>query len=206
MKLHLSSFRLGDKTAEFKSLFSENKKVALVMNAIDLNDENERTEKMQREVVDLRSIGLLPEEVDLRRYFGKESELRSKFTEFGGVWVRGGNTFVLRRAFKYSGFDTILLEKNKEKNFVYSGYSAGICILSPTLKGIDLCDEPTLVPSNYNKDTIWEGLGIIDYSLAPHYKSDHPETELIEKSVEYFIAHNMPYKTLKDGEVIITTT
>jgi dipeptidase E len=50
---------------------------------------------------------------------------------------------------------------------------------------------------------IWEGLGIIDYVIVPHYKSDHPESEIMEEVVEYLIENKIPYKTLRDGEVII---
>ena len=39
--------------------------------------------------------------------------------------------------------------------------------------------------------------------LLPHYDSDHPESEDIAKEVEYCKNNNVPYKTLRDGEVII---
>lgn len=50
---------------------------------------------------------------------------------------------------------------------------------------------------------IWGGLGVLDYAVAPHYRSNHPESEDIEKCVEYFKANNIPYKTLHDGEAIV---
>ena len=50
---------------------------------------------------------------------------------------------------------------------------------------------------------IWEGLGIIDYVIVPHYKSVHLESEIMEEVVEYLIENKIPYKTLRDGEVII---
>ena len=39
--------------------------------------------------------------------------------------------------------------------------------------------------------------------ILPHYKSDHPESEDIDKEVEYCDKNNIPYKTLRDGEVMI---
>jgi dipeptidase E len=36
-----------------------------------------------------------------------------------------------------------------------------------------------------------------------HYKSDHPESTSIDKEVEYCEKNNIPYQTLKDGEVIV---
>ena len=42
------------------------------------------------------------------------------------------------------------------------------------------------MPEGYNTETIWEGLGFVEFSIAPHYRSEHPESEDIEKVVQYF--------------------
>ena len=52
----------------------------------------------------------------------------------------------------------------------------------------------------------WEGLGLLEYSIAPHYRSDHPESEAIETVVAYFEQHGIPYRALRDGEAIISST
>ena len=44
---------------------------------------------------------------------------------------------------------------------------------------------------------------LFDYIFLPHYKSNHKETELIDGCVEYCDKHNIKYKTLRDGDVII---
>jgi dipeptidase E len=103
-----------------------------------------------------------------------------------------------------SGFDKLLVEKNNDANFVYGGYSAGICILSPSLKGLELVDPSNKKVYSNNPETIWDGLGIVDYSFAPHYKSDHPESGDIDRVVDYFIKNKILFKALKDGDVIIT--
>lgn len=204
MKLYLSSFRLGDNPERLRDLLSTNTKTAVIVNAIDDATEHVRTQKLDSEFKDLSSIGIPAEELDLRHYFDRKDELKRKTHEYGLVWIRGGNSFILRRAMYESGFDEILKEKAEDKDFVYAGYSAAICVVTPTLKGIELVDDPTIIPMRYNSDIIWNGLGFINYSVAPHYRTpQHPETHLIEKSVEYFMKHNMPYKTLQDGEVII---
>lgn len=144
------------------------------------------------------------ERVDLREYFGKQNELEKKLSEFGVIWVRGGNVFVLLRAMRKSGFDIILNHLAKKDNILYGGYSAGICVLAPMLKGIDLVDDPNVCP--YEEDTfgdIYKGLGIIEYSIVPHYRSDHPESEKMEEVVGYMREHNIPFKILRDGEVIL---
>lgn len=203
MKLYLSSYRLGDDPQKLVPLLSENKKAAVIMNATDDDPEEIRKEKLQREFDDLIPLGITPEEVDLRDYFGKKEELREKISPFGMVWIRGGNTFILRRAMAYSGFGEIIKEKVTDKDFVYAGYSAGICILAPSLKGLDIVDDPHLVPDGYQSEVIWEGLGLVDHAFAPHYKSDHPESVDVDKEVEYMTKNNIPFKTVRDGEVIV---
>ncbi len=124
--------------------------------------------------------------------------------EYGTMWVRGGNTFILRRAFKESGMDNWLISQKDNKELVYAGYSAGVCILSPTLKGLELVDDPNIVSDGYFPETIWDGLGLISFAFAPHFESPgHPETEAVSKEVEYYKKAGIEYKALHDGESII---
>lgn len=203
MKLYLSSYRLGNNPKKLIELFSDDKKIAVIANAMDFVDDSQREESAKQSIMELKNLGLFPEEIDLRDYFGKQNELSRKLNNYGAVYVRGGNTFVLRRAMAQSSFDKWIKNKNRDPNFVYAGYSAGICVLSPTLHGLELVDDPNIVPQGYNQKIIWDGLSIVDFSIAPHYKSDHPESGNVDKEVEYFIKHKMPFKTLHDGEIII---
>ena len=91
----------------------------------------------------------------------------------------------------------------RENKIVYGGYSTGVVILTPSLHGIELVDPKDDIAEGYEKEVIWDGLGLLDYAVAPHYKSDHPESEAINKCVEYMIDHHMPFVALHDGEVII---
>ena len=202
--MYLSSFKLGDLPQQYANLFGENKKVAIIPNAKDNYGELHREQRLQEDVAALKEIGLSPEIVDLKNYFGQQALLEQKMAEFSGVWVVGGNTFILRVAMKESGFDEWVKKKVQDKNFVYGGYSAGICVLSTTLKGLNIKDNPEEVPEVYKKDIIWDGVGILDYSIAPHYRSDHPESGSVEKEVEYWTENHMPYKTIHDGEVVIS--
>ena len=100
-----------------------------------------------------------------------------------------------------SGFDTFLKEKLNDSNYLYGGYSAGICVLAPSLHGLELVDEPV---NPYNDEpAIFEGIGILNYVPVPHYKSDHPESAMIDNVVDYLNEHQIKYKTLHDGDVII---
>lgn len=203
MKLYLSSFRLGNNPERLVNLLSKNKKAAVIVNAIDDAQQEVRKEKLQGELNDLRSLGIEAEELDLRDYFGKKNKLKEKLSEYGMVWIRGGNTFTLRRAYSYSGFDEILKEKVSDKEFVYAGYSAGICILAPSLKVLAIVDNPNITPEGYKSEIVWEGLNIIKYAIEPHYRSNHPESEMIEKEVQLCIDNKILFKALHDGEVII---
>ena len=204
MKLYLSSYRLGNKPEVLVNLVSANKKAVVIGNAMDfLTEDAGRKESVQREMDDLTNLGFEPEEVDLRQYFGKPQELRDKLASFGLVWVRGGNVFVLRKAFKESGMDEWLKEQRGNKDLVYAGYSAGVCVLSPSLKGLDIVDNPNTIPEGYSKDTVWDGLGLVSFAFAPHYMSNHPEAEAVSRLVEYDKKSGIEYKALQDGEVIV---
>jgi len=205
MKFYLSSFTLGDKSNDLIRLMPENKNIAYIPNACDYTnvDWNSRNEWEDKEIKSLEALGLEVKYLDLKIFFGKIDSLREKLDEFGGVFIRGGNTFILRQAMFLSGFDIIFKELLKKKDFVYSGYSAGICVLAPDFKALQNVDDPKDKPYEEMQDTIWEGLNCLDYIILPHYKSDHPESADIDKEVEYCKKNNIPFKTLRDGEVIV---
>lgn len=204
MRLYLSSYGLGNYSKELIKLIGANKNIVIIGNAGDhYGNKKERRESIKRQTDSLSSIGLIPQEIDLRKYFGKEKELENKLKKFGAVWIKGGNTFVLRKAMSLSGFDKIIKRILKKDEIVYAGYSAGWCVLSKSLKGLEIVDNPKDNAEGYPKKIIWSGLGIIDYTACPHYKSDHPESADVDKEVKYYKDNKIPYKTLRDGEVIV---
>ncbi|MDP2656646.1 MAG: Type 1 glutamine amidotransferase-like domain-containing protein [bacterium] len=205
MKLYLSSYKLGNEIEKLKTLLSAvNKKTAYIPNALDFSDGLERRKiSEQSDMNQLTTLGLDVELVDLRDYFDNPTELEKKLSESGVIWVRGGNIFVLRQAMRMSGFDVIIKKLATRDDLLYGGYSAGICVLAPTLHGMELMDDPTAKPYGDNLEVIWGGLHILPYSIIPHYNSDHIESESAQKTVEYMTKNNMPFKTLADGEVII---
>ena len=203
MKLYLSSFRLGNRPEELIKLLAGKKRTAVIGNANDFLPVGERTESLTQEIERLNTLGLDLVELDLRQYFGKSNELREELIKFDLVWVRGGNCFVLRRAFKQSGADEIISEFIKNELIVYGGYSAGIDMLVPSLHGAELADDPSIVPDYYNAEVVWECLGLLPYSIAPHYKSEHPESADIDESIEYMLNNHIPFVALRDGEAIV---
>ncbi len=203
MRLFLSSYKLGSQPDELPALVGNNKRTAIIMNSQDAKTPESRAERLQQEIDALTALGLRPEELDLRQYFGKPDELKEFIKNFGLVWVRGGNVFVLRKAFKQSGFDEIITDLLKNDQIAYSGYSAGVCVLAPSLHGVELVDPKDEIAEGYDAETVWGGLGILGYAVAPHYKSDHPESDDVNKYVEYLADNHMLFKTLRDGEIIV---
>ena len=205
MKFYLSSYKLGDDPKKLTALFTDNKSVGYVPNALDFTKADAERKKLhiERDMQSLEQIGLHPVLLDLKEYFGKKEAFQIRLSELGGVFVSGGNTFILRQAMKLSGLDNILMNNEVSKNFVYAGYSAAGCVLSPTLKSYSIVDDATDLPYAEQRETIWEGLGLIDFAFLPHFDSNHPESGGIQKEVAYCDDHGILYKTLRDGEVIV---
>lgn len=202
MRLYLSSYGLGNEPAAMLPLL-KGMRTAVIMNAQDLVLSSRRADRLQQEIDWLKALGLEPEELDLRNYFENSEQLKADVIKFDYFWVRGGNVFLLRRAFAQSGFDKVISELLLEDKVAYGGYSAGICVLAPSLQGIELIDPKDEVAESYDKEVIWDGLGLLDYAIAPHYKSDHPESADVDKCVEYFIDNHMLFRALRDGESIV---
>ena len=206
MKFYLSSYKLGDEIGQLKRLIPiGNHRVAYISNALDFsNDLEHRRQSEQDGLKQLEAVGLEPEVLDLRSYFNQQDLLAKKLTNFGVIWVRGGNVFVLRQDMKLSGLDNIL-KKWASSNYpiLYGGYSAGVCVLGPTLRGMELVDDINVRPYGSKTKIVWEGLGIINYVIVPHYKSKYPESKNVDKTIRYLIDNKILFKAIRDGEVII---
>ncbi|HEY4483521.1 MAG TPA: Type 1 glutamine amidotransferase-like domain-containing protein [Candidatus Paceibacterota bacterium] len=178
-------------------------KIGYIPNARDYTgaDLEKKAARITNDIDSLRELGLGVELVDLRDYFGKQEELKKKLEELGAIFISGGNVFVLRQAMKLSGLDEILKEL-RDTDFLYAGYSAAGCVLAQSLKGMDIVD-PLDTPYEGQKEIIWEGLGFVDFRFMPHWDSNHPESADIEKEITYCKENNIPYKAVRDGEVII---
>lgn len=74
-----------------------------------------------------------------------------------------------------------------------------------SLKGIDLVDDLHVRADGYPEKLPVTSIGMLPFSIAPHWDSDHPESALIGKAVEYFVNQKMPFITLRDGEVYMAT-
>jgi len=152
----------------------------------------------------LEKLGLDIEVLDLKQYFDTAPEvLKSVVNATSGLWVSGGNVFILRQAMMLSGFDKIILEKSKDASLVYGGYSAGCCVLSESLRSYQYASDANDTPYPAVSSAIWDGLGLIDFAFMPHFQSDHSESEEIDKEIEYCNVHGIPYRPVKDGDALV---
>src|SRR5690606_21393561 len=186
MKYYLSSYKFGNQVEKLKKLLPQGAKIGHINNSKDWTTAipEIRNTHLKEEMEFMDSFGFISEHLDLKNYFGEEDKLRNKIATLDGIWVCGGNTFVLRQAMRLSGFDNIFKELQQRNDFFYGGYSAGVCILSDSLKYIQFVDNPNDFPYEVINETIWDGLNIFNYGILPHYDSEHPESEEIEREVK----------------------
>lgn len=204
VRMYLSSFRMGDHPEHLVSLIEPGRGAAVVANAMDAAPEEEREAGVQRELSALAELGIEAAELDLRAYVGHSQRLAADLRRYGLLWVRGGNVFMLRYSLAASGADDRLLALLAEDAFVYGGYSAGPCVLGPTLRGFEIVDDPAAVPAIHGSPPVWEGVGVLDYVLVPHVDSpDHPESERCAAVAAQLRREGVPHRTLRDGQAIV---
>lgn len=206
MKYYLSSFRTGNRVAKLVEMSKlTNKRVAFISNAMDyMSDLETRSIVEAHDKKDLEELGLHVESIDLRDYFNKQSELRKKMRHYDIIWCTGGNNFILLEAIRRSGLEKVIYERNSSENrFIYGGFSAGASILGPTLEGIHLTDEPNIKPYGETESIRWDGLGILNYVIVPHYQSELFKDLDTNSAIEFLIKNKTLFKAIKDGEVII---
>ncbi|HEY0299938.1 MAG TPA: Type 1 glutamine amidotransferase-like domain-containing protein [Rhizomicrobium sp.] len=206
MRLYLSSYRFGDRVDLLLAMLRPGAKVGVISNALDAIPQPAR-ETYARTVHDpleeLRGHGLDAADLDLRKFFGRPGKLEEALAALDLVWAVGGNSFLLRRAMRQSGFDRVGVDLIKQDKLVYGGWSAGAVVAGPDLHGIALMDGPDVAADGYDPAPIFDGLALIPFHLVPHYESDHPESEAAAKVTAYLLDHALPYRTMRDGDVLI---
>ncbi len=206
MRLYLSSFRMGDDFNRLVEALPSGATVAVVSNAVDFIPREDRLAYARNvfDPVDLfRACGLVANDLDLRDHFGRPDGLAEALAGVRLIWANGGNAFLLRRAMMQSGLDRILRERVLAGTLMYGGWSAGAVVAGPTLRGVELMDDPEAVVDGYLPEPIWDGLGLVDFSIVPHFQSPHPEAEAAASVVAWLTEQGLPFRALRDGEAVI---
>jgi dipeptidase E len=195
---------MGDATDRLLALLDGKRRAAVIANAIDHAPPDIRMAGVDREVTALAELGIEARELDLRSLFGRPKEARRSLSRYDLLWLRGGNVFMLRHALARSHADVAIGELLREDEIVYGGYSAGPCVLAPSLRGLETVDDPKAVTDIYGESVVWEGLDILSYAIVPHVDSPgHPETVDLGLVARRYRDAGVPHKTLRDGEVLV---
>lgn len=173
------------------------------MNAVDYGDPIRQEHGYLDQAKKLSELGFQPFRLDLREYFHRPTEIKDVAQKLGAIWINGGNVFVLKRAFEQSGFAQAIKPLVEQNQLVYAGYSAAAYLAGPSLHGAEIVDDPNTIPDGYQPEFAWDGLGFTDFYVAVHFDSDHSESPKINEEIQYFQVQNLPYKTLRDGQVIL---
>jgi len=176
-------------------------KAGIVLNALDEYGDS-RARDYDRERRTLQSFGYSCEELDLRDYFAASNELPERLSSLDLVWALGGNAFVLARAMTQARLRDAIDQQSHRPEFTYGGYSAGACVAGPDLQGIDLMDDPTVLPEGYSPAIVPDCLRLVPYRIVPHWRSDHPEAGRAEQAATYLAAHDLEHRRLRDGETL----
>ena len=162
MRLYLSSYRMGDHFDALIEMAGQGARVAVISNALDfipLQARLDYARNVHDPLDDFRRAGLEATDLDLRRYFGEPVGLRQALAAFDLVWAVGGNAFLLMRAMRQSGFDKAITRLAGEERLVYGGWSAGAVVAGPSLRGIELMDDPHVVAEGYDPEPPWGAWG-----------------------------------------------
>ncbi|MBL8770568.1 MAG: Type 1 glutamine amidotransferase-like domain-containing protein [Phenylobacterium sp.] len=206
MRLYLASSRTGDAFPELLRMAGPGARVAVVSNAVDFIPDADRAayaRNVSDPVAEFRAAGFDAYDLDLRGFFRRPQALLEELERTRLVWATGGNAFLLRRAMRQSGFDAIAPGLIWAGRLVYGGWSAGACVAAPSLRGLEIMDDPAVLADGYDPGVVWEGLGLVDAAIVPHYRSDHAEAEAAGRAAAWMAENRVPHRTLRDGDVLI---
>ncbi|MEV0252002.1 Type 1 glutamine amidotransferase-like domain-containing protein [Nocardia sp. NPDC050712] len=202
MRLFLAGYRFGAHADRLAALVGAPGRVAVIPNACDAWPDAWDA-AVTSDFVPLRRLGYAPEVLDLREFIARPAELERALREFPLLWVRGGNTFVLRAQFARSGADVVLPRLLAEDALAYAGYSAGACLLTPDLHGLESTDDPAEVGPACGIETRWDGLGLVDHRIVPHVGSALDPDDLGKRLVADYTAAGIAHWALTDDSVVV---
>lgn len=198
MKLFLSS--VGIDSSQSKAFLDltgkppKDAKLAYIANAADPYPPEKRG-WMNDVELSFKKLGYKPVKVDLKKY-DNPALLHKALSGYDIIWCGGGNTWYLRYLMKTSGFDQVI-RKLLSEDRIYAGDSAGAIVATPTLKYVDLLDDPEQAP-----EKIESGLNLVDFAIVPHWESE-PYHKQLESMRNKLAADGYEVKCITDQQAII---
>jgi dipeptidase E len=204
MKLFLASYRFGDHHTRFAELVGPGARIAVIAAAADAWPAAARASAVTSELTPLRRAGYDAEELDIRDYARSPDALEHALRTFDCVWVRGGNTFVLRAQLARTGADDVLERLVRHGDLAYAGYSAGAAVATPTLTGLDVTDDPSDVLATCGIEPVWTGLGLVDFAIVPHGGGSVLEDPAATaRTIAILTKERIPFRVLSDQQVVV---
>jgi len=204
VRLFLSSYRFGAHQERLLQLLGDRpRSAAVIANAADAWPPSARASAVVSDLTPLRRLGFTAREVDLRDYVDHADRLAANLADHSLVWVRGGNSFVLRAQFARSGADSVLPDLLSRDVLAYAGYSAGACVLTPSLRGLETLDDPGEVLPTCGVDPIWDGLGLVHKPIVPHWRSPMSDSDEIDVVVADFRSRGVDIWALTDEQAVV---
>lgn len=203
MRLYLSSFRVGGAGDRLVAMVGAGGRAVVIANAMDAEPPEARRAGVAREREALTDLGFEVDELDLRDWFGADG-VEQAFAGYDVAWLRGGNVFVLRHALARSGADRALIGRLEDDTIAYAGYSAGPCVLAPSLRGLEAVDPVDELRAAYGAEPTWEGLAVLDHAVVPHVDSPaHPASAALDRVAEGYRRDGIAHVALRDGQVLV---
>ncbi len=116
-------------------------------------------------------------------------------SQYDFIFVSGGNTFYLAYRLAKIGLDKKIKEYINNEG-VFSGSSAGSIILMDSIEHFAPADDPSKAPK------IYSGLGLIDFAVIPHAKSEKYGL-VMDKIAEKYKAEGIDVIPIDDNQVLV---
>jgi dipeptidase E len=200
VRLFLSSLGFGDHPDALVGVVGAGARIGVVVNAVDDRPAADRALAVEIESDEMARLGLRPVHLDVR-----DPDSARLLDGLDALWVRGGNTFVLRAALSVADTDTAIVDRVRAGTLAWAGYSAGAAVLSPDLRYVSEVDDPSAA----GPSPITTGLGLVDRPVVPHVDGNYDEAlrcaalsaRLTREDVDHLRIGDRDAVTVVDGVV-----
>ena len=181
---------VSDENIELFKKISEGKKVIIIANAAPVGSGN----YIARENVKENFLKVGASSCDI---VDLDIDTVNKILDYDVIYMLGGNVGKLLELNQNTNIKEIII-KFLEKG-IYIGESAGSMILSKSVKYIYDLKKGTKPKYSVIYDS-YEGFGLIDIYILPHYQKE--DRMMDEKVKNYELENNIKLTKLNDGEII----